>query len=81
MHLLLKNQIMTLLNIAYTPKCDPNFILLGHLCKSEISYNNYPGSIIHKQRESRIGVAKRYKNFFILETGLKGKAMLVQERG
>ena len=37
--------------------------------------------MILKQRGSIIGVARRYQNLFILETGLKDKAMLVQRKG
>ena len=72
---------MILLNVAYTPKCDSNLILLGQLCESGISYHDHPDSIILKQGGSTIGVARRYKNLFILKTGLKHKAMLVQGRG
>lgn len=68
---------MILLNVTYTSKYDSNLILLGQLCKSGMSYHNHPDFMIFMQEESIIGIAGRYKNLFILETGLKGKAMLV----
>lgn len=80
-HLLLLSEIMILLIVAYTPKCDSNLISLSQLHKSKILYHNYPNSMIFKQRGSTIGVARRYKNVFILETGIKDKAMIVQKRG
>ena len=76
-HFPLQSGTMTLLNVAYTPKYDSNLILLGQLRKSGISYHDHPNSIILKQRGSTIGVARRYKNLFILKTGFRDKAMLV----
>ena len=72
---------MTLVNVAYTLKFDSNLISLGQLCKSGILYHDHPDSMILKQGRSTIGVAKRYKNLFILETGLRDKAILMQGKG
>lgn len=71
---------ITLLNIIYTPKCNSNLISLGQLRKSGILYHNHPNFMILKQKRSTLRVANKYKNLFILETGLKAKAMLVKER-
>ena len=72
---------MTLLNVAYAPKCDSNLISLGQLRKSGISYHDHPDSMALKQGGSTLGVANRHKNLFVLETGSKAKAMLVKGRG
>lgn len=71
---------MTLLNVAYTPKSNSNLILLDQLPESGILYYDHFDSIILKQGESILEVASRYKNLFILKTGLRGKIMLVQGR-
>ena len=71
---------MTLLNVAYTPKCDSNLISLAQLHKSGISYHDHLDSMILKQGGSQIGLAVRHKNLFILETESE-KAMLVRGRG
>ncbi len=80
-HLSLQSGKMTLLNVAYTPKCDFNLISLGQLRESGITYHDHPDSMILKQGGSTIGLAERHKNLFILETKLGDKAMLVRGRG
>ena len=82
-HLLLQSgkTTMTLLNVAYAPKCDSNLISLGQLRESGILYHDHPNSMVLKQGGSTLGVASRYKNLFVLETGSKAKAMLVKRRG
>ena len=72
---------MTLLNVAYAPKCDSNLISLGQLRDSGISYHDHPNSMVLKQGGSILGIANRHKNLFVLETGSKAKAMLVRGRG
>lgn len=72
---------MTLLNVAYTSKCDSNLILLGQLRESRISYHDHPDSMVLKQGGGTLGMAGRHKNLFVLETGLRAKAMLVRGRG
>ena len=80
MHLSFQSGKMILLNVAYIPKCDSNLISLGQLRKSEILYHNHPDSMIFKQKESKIGLAVRYNNFFVLETESGNKTMLVRGR-
>lgn len=72
---------MTLLNVAYAPKCDSNLISLGQLRKSGILYHDHPDSMVLKQGGSTLGIANRHKNLFIHETDSKAKAMLMKRRG
>lgn len=72
---------ITLLNVAYTPKCDSNLISLDQLRESGILYYDHSNSMILKQRESILGVASRKKNLFVFETGCTKRAMLIQGRG
>ena len=71
---------MTLLNVEYAPKCDFNLISLGQLCESGILYHNHPNSMALKQGKSTLKVANRHKNLFVLETGLKIKAMFMKNK-
>lgn len=70
---------MTLLNIAYAPKCDSNSISLGKLHKSRILYYNHPNFMISRKESSTLRVTNRHKNIFFLETSFK--IMLVKTRG
>ena len=79
-HLSLQSGKITLLNVAYTPKCDSNLISLGQLRKSRISYHDHPDSMIPKQGGNIIRLAMSHKNLFIFETKSE-KIMLVQKRG
>lgn len=71
---------MTLLNVEYAPKCDFNLISLGQLRESGISYHNHLNSMALKQGGSILKVANKHKNLFVLETGLKTKAMVMKKR-
>lgn len=73
---------LTFFNIAYTPKCDSNFISLSQLQKIGILYHNQLECMILKQEESIIGLDTRRKNLFILDIHTPpGKVMLFKKRG
>lgn len=59
---------LTLANVAYTPKCDSNFIFLGQLQETGISYHNYPKYMVLKRVENVIGSEIRKRNLFVLDT-------------
>lgn len=69
--------IITLLNIAYTPKCNSNLISLGQLQKLGIWYYNHFDSIISKQEWSTLGMTSNEKHLFVLKIGLIEKAILL----
>lgn len=50
---------MTLLNVAYAPKCDSNLIPLGQLYKSRVLYHDHPNFIIFKKEDSIVGIANK----------------------
>lgn len=80
MHFSLQSWKITLVNVAYILKCNFKLILLGQLRKLRILYYDHSYFIILKQGKSTIRLVVRYKNVFILETGLKDKTMLIWER-
>lgn len=67
-------------NIVYASKNNFNLISLGELYKLGILYHDYLNSMVFKQKRSTIRIANRYKNLFILETGLKTKAMFIRKK-
>lgn len=72
--------IITFINVAYTPKCNSNFILLGQLQESGITYYKHLNYMILKQRDNTIGLASRLKNFFILDTKTVKKMIIIQKK-
>lgn len=77
----LENGTLALSNIAYVPECDFNFISLGQLQETDISYHDHPKYMVLKERGKIIGLATKRKNLFILNIQISGKTMLFKERG
>lgn len=71
---------MTLLNVAYTPKCNLNLISLSQLRELGISYHNHSDSMMLKQGKTTLKMANKEKNLFILKIGLKERVILMQKR-
>lgn len=80
MLLLKSNMELTLSIVSYTPEYNSNFISLGQLQETVISYYNYPKCILLRQGGKIIGLTIKKKNLFIFNTQLSGKSMLVKDR-
>lgn len=72
---------LTLSIVFYAPEYHSNFIFLGQLQETVISYYNYPKCILLRQGRKTIGLTIRKKNLFIFNTQLSGKSILVKDRG
>lgn len=73
--------IITINNVTYRPRCNPNLISLGQLRESGITYHDHPDRMILKQGGNIIGSASKQRNLFTLDTKSTEKAMIVQGRG